>query len=707
MRRASTPFAIGSLLWVAVSAVQAMGFGRVSNSTVLGQPLGFEAVVRLAPGEDLTPQCVFAEVYSGENKLVQPLVRVQLDGAGDASERRIRVRTTTVIDEPVVSIVLTLGCENALTRKFVAFVDPPAIALAQSSTVGEAPLAAAPAASAAPPPAVAPAAANASVAQPGPLVSQAAPKRTPTRPSRPLRVVQRPASDVVATPQPRRTRPQGAVAARPAGAPVARLKLEPAPPILTAKPADVSKPATPAVAPAAPISAPATPAPTTAATPTPAPAVAAAPVVAAVASAVAAVAPDLPASGLQVAAATTTAVPEAAVDALAQERARLKALEDSLMRVRDETQAAQKALVALQARVREAEAQRYANPLVYALAGVSALLALGLAMLWRRQSNARNDPKWWGTMTPPAAAAGANVESPSRDEPVASRFIEPEDEAPVLAKPPAKVIETPEPPKAVPPTWVESRQTEPSPDLLPEPRRDLSVEELIDLEQQAEFFVVLGQDDAAIDLLMGHVRSTGGISPLPYLKLLEIYRRRGDRSAYERIRERFNRRFNAYAPDWDADLQQGRSLEDYPATIARLEALWVMPQRVMETLEASLFRRDETEEAFDLPAYRELLFLYAVARDFAHKADDSSAVDLLLPMDSDTPSAPVARLVASMPSILQGRSAGAAGSAAGTASVFAPDSEISSELGVSPPAELGPLDFSDDPGVKRGDIIRR
>ena len=61
------------------------------------------------------------------------------------------------------------------------------------------------------------------------------------------------------------------------------------------------------------------------------------------------------------------------------------------------------------------------------------------------------------------------------------------------------------------------------------PARELSVEELIDLEQQADFFVVLGQDEAAIDLLMEHVRSSGGASPMPYLKLLEIYRRRGDR----------------------------------------------------------------------------------------------------------------------------------------------------------------------------------
>ena len=176
--------------------------------------------------------------------------------------------------------------------------------------------------------------------------------------------------------------------------------------------------------------------------------------------------------------------------------------------------------------------------------------------------------------------------------------------------------------------------------MVPEPRRDLSVEELIDLEQQAEFFVVLGQDDAAIDLLMGHVRNTGGISPLPYLKLLEIYKRRGERSAYERIRERFNRRFNAYAPDWDADLMQGKSLEDYPGTMVKLEGLWAIPQRVMEVLDAMLFRRDESEEAYDLPAYRELLFLYSVARDFTTRSAQElsgEGVDLLLPLEEPMP----------------------------------------------------------------------
>jgi hypothetical protein len=163
--------------------------------------------------------------------------------------------------------------------------------------------------------------------------------------------------------------------------------------------------------------------------------------------------------------------------------------------------------------------------------------------------------------------------------------------------------------------------------------RDVSIEELIDLEQQAEFFVVLGQDDAAIDLLMGHIRSSGGTSPLPYLKLLEIYRRQGDRESYERTRERFNHRFNAYAPDWDSDLQHGRSLDEYPGVMQRLRASWSNPLDTMAELEALMFRRDGGE-LFELPAYREVLFLYSMARDLLdHQGGPPTVIDVLLPLD--------------------------------------------------------------------------
>lgn len=308
---------------------------------------------------------------------------------------------------------------------------------------------------------------------------------------------------------------------------------------------------------------------------------------------------------------------------LAKERARLALLEEELRRLRADSQATQASLAALQEGLKAAQSQRFANPLVYALAWLSALLAVAVAGLLWRQQGARRNPQWWAQQAGPPAAVPPEsaITVPPLEPP------QPTPKRAALVSPP--LVDSSRP------MWADSRLTEAPPEMVPEPRRDLSVEELIDLEQQAEFFIVLGQDEAAIDLLMGHVRNTGGISPLPYLKLLEIYRRRGERSAYERIRERFNRRFNAYAPDWEADLLHGKSLEDYPGTMVKLEGLWGMPQRVMETLDAMLFRRDESEAAYDLPAYRELLFLYSVARDFTTRSSaETEGVDLLLPIDA-------------------------------------------------------------------------
>ncbi len=173
---------------------------------------------------------------------------------------------------------------------------------------------------------------------------------------------------------------------------------------------------------------------------------------------------------------------------------------------------------------------------------------------------------------------------------------------------------------------------------------DVSMEELIDLEQQAEFFVVLGQDEAAIELLGGYLKRSNGSSPLPYLKLLEIYQRRGDEAAYERARTAFNQRFNAYAPDWSSDLHFGRALEEYPQTVARLQALWPTPLHAMQTLGGLLFRRDASADTFDFPAYRELLFLYSIARELAgHVETDFGSIDLFLPLE-DAPASPGAAI---------------------------------------------------------------
>jgi hypothetical protein len=162
--------------------------------------------------------------------------------------------------------------------------------------------------------------------------------------------------------------------------------------------------------------------------------------------------------------------------------------------------------------------------------------------------------------------------------------------------------------------------------------REVTIDELLDLEQQADFFVVLGQDDAAIDLLVEHLRRSGGGSPLAYLKLLEIHRRRANRDDYERTLARYKRRFDAFAPGWEDDLHAGRALNDYPGLIPRLQQVWPRPLDSMAELEALMLRKGQGA-VFDLPAYREILFLYTLARDLLDRESAATGqVDLLLPL---------------------------------------------------------------------------
>jgi pilus assembly protein FimV len=607
MRAVSTLTAIGAALWFAATSAHALGFGRVSNATQLGQPLNFAAAVRLEADESLPRECVFAEVFSGENRLQPGQIHVTLEGAADAQERSVRVTSTAVIDEPVVNVTVTLGCTAKVSRKFVAFIDPPLGALPQVASAESLP--------------------------PQRVDSQVSPIVTMVEGEKPVRTAPRPAERPPTTSAPVRARPVTVTSQ--SGSAENQVPADPTPrkrKSVSKSPAVSTRPSTVAAAPAGPrLQLEAAPAVVArgASAPTPSPTAAAT----AVAAAEPASAPQL----------------DDAIDQLAKERQRIQLLEEGLATLRRDSQATQNSLATLQARLKEAESERYANPLVYGLAWLVALLLLAVAALWWRLTRMRRAAQWWAA-PPEAPAAGhavADEVAQSAPQPLGGPASTAADAFNVS---PVSVMGEDDAVASVPVARPSSLVAAAAP-AAPEPPRGSSVEELIDLEQQAEFFIVLGQDEAAIELLMSHVRSDGGISPLPYLKLLEIYRRRGDVDAYERIRDRFNRRFNAYAPDWDSDLQRGRALEDYPDTIARLQALWSSPARAMETLDASLFRRNKSDETFELPAYREVLFLYSIARDLAEHGGGVAAdnVDLLLPLSDDAVEEPITRLMATVP----------------------------------------------------------
>lgn len=616
--------------WAA--GVAAAGISTGPSATVLGQPLDFPVQVRLDSGETLTADCVGAEVHLSDQRLPPNAVRTVIDQQASGTAR-VRVQTQQAIDEPVVSITLRVGCAAPITRRFVVFADPPS-AVAPPAAVAPPPAALAVVqADAVQPPVVAlvnPAGEprNAGAAADRVRSSPRAAERGTKRPMPAATAVPRPALAVKSQAKPAVVK---SVVAAPsvAAAPAPRLTLEPALP---------------------------------------------SPQAAAAARAEA----DAVGAALTAVAQAASAAQAAAVAASAS-LDRMANLERTVTQLRNDAQANQALVAQLREKLDQAQGGgQWLWPLLLlalALAGLPAWLAWRLGRLqslrqvaWVPHSStvaaAQDASQRPGAMAdqqgraatgaasfmstdvptfPPRSGLGSvqTVPGSSVLTPGFAAHLTPSQRPLLPAWPaPGGVASNGRELPDVSPMDTPMARTEPMPAPLRGGEsnvRDVSIEELIDLEQQAEFFVVLGQDEAAVDLLVDHLRSTGGGSPLPYLKLLEIYSRTGDRGAYERNRARFNHRFNAYAPEWGSDLAQGRSLEDYPGILPRLEQVWPRPLDAMAELEALLFRKSRGE-LFELPAYREVLFLYALARDLLDReAADTGTVDLLLPLTDGTP----------------------------------------------------------------------
>lgn len=594
------PISLVLLFALCLSAGQAtaLGFGNPETTITLGQPLNYVVPLRLDATESVEASCVKADVSFGERILSNSAVRIRMETIPVSGERRIRISTSIPVDEPVVNLDLRAGCKTVISRSFLVFADPPlrnptAAASPDAIEVPESPLAAI--LNAVPRKAMG---ADASAAS-----APATARKRRVGATTPLPMTRGEAAAVATSVG------QEPAASRPAVRRTPRVSATPAPKsgrgaVLRLDPIEDEALVYPSLRMARGLSN----------------------------------LPDASASG----------VPRRYLDPEQEQRAReierLRSLEAALVNLRKDNDASQKTLSDMEQRVRQAEANRFANPLVYALVALCLALAGGVVGLFALRRRDQQAATWWKDN--PGATSRARASStatPSRiNEPTLDSVAAPASEAPLTAS--RRVLpETPKPTsenkfdtvvlKGPPPGRTGgTRSVEES--VANEPRRPMSAEELIDLEQQAEFFIVLGQDEAAIDLLMNHVRNTGGVSPLPYLKLLEIYRRRDDRESYDRIRERFNRRFNAYAPEWDVNPEDGQSLEGYPEILSRLQKGWSDPSQSLELLEHSLFRRD-AGPTFDIPAYRELLFLYSMVRDMAEHDVAPEGVDLLLPMTDD------------------------------------------------------------------------
>lgn len=565
--------AAGAVL--AAMPAQALLLEPPQTYAVLGQPLRVDIPVRLDASEQLASNCVQAQADVGSDALRQDLLVVTLRHLGSA-EDGIRVRSTVPMTEPYVVLTVKLGCQFQRTQQYTLLVNPP---------TPELPVVPIDAATAVSPrhPAVAPAvkakvrnghAAELPASNPqeswADAGRQAERRAAGTRkPSLPHRV------------RPRVTARHAALAAH--AKPGSELKLD----WLSTE-----------LAPSSPLrlsAALSVPGKTDMRN-----------------VAEAANGPDASVPTVSPARATQVDL-DRKIDALTSQIAELKAArlrdDGEWLRLREQME-----------RMTAAQSSRRMS--IDVLGGLAAGFALLSLWLWRELGRrATLGERWLPTAAPeaPADAVPAAADEARHPEDSGPSTWPPEQHqghgAPTEAEAVRTVAQTTQAADwGVQETVERKAYTQPLSGV-----ELVQIDEMMDLRQLAEFFIGIDDPQQAIVVMEKALNdASGGSLALPYLYLFGLYRQHGRKQDYEALLVRFKHRFNVQIPPWDEPLAgPGRDLEAYPRALALICETWDLPPMLTVIERMLLDDPSRRRMGFELPAYRDLLDLYAVARDLS------------------------------------------------------------------------------------------
>jgi hypothetical protein len=586
----------GCILLSTALSSSAVTLGRHSGAAIIGQPLDVRVQVLLATGEDLANQCLKADVFYGDVQVSPGAVRSTPQKTAPDAEASVRIQATVPINEPIVTLYVKAGCDTAFTRRFVLLADPLNEPLASAARV-PAPPASLPAL---PPlaqaPTTAPGAATPRSARPDTGAGATPGSRAVPSTGSSVASAQ-PAPRNQAAARPNATRPPSVVRRPPPPVATPRLQLDPIDldpgierdPVLKLSPSLLSEPGTSDEARAA--------------------------------------------AGL-----LWKAINASPEDILRDAR-KIAALEAEAGQLRDASAQNQNNINDLSTQLEQARDQRYRNWLVYLLGGLLLLALLALLVVWRRRPAMRGGSQasqaWWSSDPADKTVLDELAQTVRKD----ARRKGPKPVAAVAEDDGMDIDLNLDHDSALdslrPLTGDDARDSKHPSDaasaLQARDRRDFSpsaigvsrsvaTEELFDVQQQADFFVSLGEDEQAIQVLRNHLAESHEPSPLAYLDLFKLYHRLGRRAEYDALRDEFNHVFNAGAPPFNHYTDAGRGLEAYETAFSRIQSLWPQ-ERVLDLIEESIFRDadDDQVEVFDLEAYRELLLLHAIAQDLVKR----------------------------------------------------------------------------------------
>ena len=562
---------LGSGLFLLLIAFgsQALTLGRASSSALIGRSLELAIAVQVDAGETAAALCFDAEVFHGDVRQDPGRVNVLVEPTAQPNMLNVRVLSATAVDEPVVTVYLRTGCGQKTTRRYVLLADYPS-ELAESPAPSKLNPTRAPVAGAA---LAAPAAAadKGNIAPRKPRSSEPQSTSDQPAPAKPAALPSKGAAVVSGRPVERR-----------AGQP--RLQLDP-----------------------------------------------------------------LELFSDRIANLDGAMTFDAPPDAL-ENIQKIKTLEDSLKSLRLLASKNEASLNDLQIRLQKAESNGFFSQTSYMLIALvlACLAALtAVAALWWRQRQAPVTGRWWGN-----ADAGAEADADAvQPAPVTKKTVDtvPAKLAtdPVLSQWPISAHSRPRsvsrfgsselprsgfgvnvnmtemsdsafkefmPPGTQPGRSSKVADTVPAVAHAARPARNLNSETTLDIRQQAEFFVSLGQTERAAQLLRREIKESEEANPLVYLDLLALFHSLGLKSEYQQLRESFELLFCCRIPAFTFFKNRSLDLESYPEVLAHIVGIWSQPG-VMTWLESCIFQTPGRNGSlgFDLAAFQDLLFLHAVA----------------------------------------------------------------------------------------------
>lgn len=561
----------------------AITLGRLRGASVLGQPLDLSIPLQVAGGEDVAGLCVAADVYFGDLPVDSSQVAVHLGSSNGASAVRLSVRRP--VDEPVVTIYVKAGCQQQSMRKYVLLSEftselqphpSPALAADSAEIMGRA--------------LGSSAGTNvnaSSLARPqAPAVSRVEKSKARNGLASHLEVA---AQMPKLAEAPSRSSAHAPLKKAPlVGG--ARLKL---------LPLDLTQGWEPTLRLTDELSPPS----------------------------------ESLDERKRVEAAELWRVINASPEEILHEAGKQATLEAELRSLVEASRANQLAIAELSTELKAVQEKRLFNPSVFALLA----LLVGCGAFWGamflRSRRGLDIPPWWvgaengrnsEYLVPTEAsarnnAASADLSSESSMQAPAESPLHPEIDIPlsdnVFPMDAGAMHESSEPSAL---TANQNGGTGRAIDFahsVTGALKAINTQEMVDVRQQADFFLALGQHDDAADVLYGALGQSTESNPYVYLDLIALLHKLSRKEEYEKIRCAFNVLYTGNVPVYGEYSDAGSDLLDYPELCMPLVQLWPTSD-ALNYIEHCLVREatDVAGSGLDLGAFKDLLLLHGILR---------------------------------------------------------------------------------------------